>query len=586
MALLGEMRRRNIFKVSLAYAIVSWLIAQVADVLLPTFNAPQWIMQALVLVLMLLFPIAVLLSWAYELTPQGFKPSADVDRTQSITMQTGKRLNYVVIFLLSLAVVFLVLDNYIFPEEVAPDPDVAYRQSVAVLPFQNRSAAEENAEFLADGIHDELITMLAQINDLSVISRTSVMEYRDTSKNLVDIGAELGVGSILEGGVQRAGDDIRLNVQLIDARTDEPIWAESFDRDLNAENIFAIQSEIAAAIADALEANLSDLEQARLETVPTQNLAALERYFAGKRLLGDRREESLRRAIGEFEAAVGRDPEFAAAWAGIAEAWLELPTYDANADYGEMRRKASSAVIRAATLNPESPDVLAVLGWYLLLHDFDWAGAERAFRQALSVNATHVNALHWYSHLLSWQGKHDDAITSARLAISADPLSILARTNLNYMLLDARRWDQAFPMIERILEDELYLSLQRNNWIGFLRAGRGQDASDLLIAWAGNGGRDVEAAQELGALFVRALDAGESVGIDGDLLDRLEIRAEAAEIHAAFGDIDNTILALQEASRSANGFRSLLSIKINPSYDFVRDDPRFAELLNVVGLAD
>jgi hypothetical protein len=159
------MRRRNIFKVSLAYAIVSWLIAQVADVLLPTFNAPQWIMQALVLVLMLLFPIAVLLSWAYELTPQGFKPSADVDRTQSITMQTGKRLNYVVIFLLSLAVVFLVLDNYIFPEEVAPDPDVAYRQSVAVLPFQNRSAAEENAEFLADGIHDELITMLAQIND-------------------------------------------------------------------------------------------------------------------------------------------------------------------------------------------------------------------------------------------------------------------------------------------------------------------------------------------------------------------------------------------------------------------------------------
>jgi TolB-like protein len=586
MALLGEMRRRNIFKVSLAYAIVSWLIVQVADVLLPTFNAPQWIMQALVLILILLFPIAALLSWAYELTPQGFKATADVDRTQSITFQTGKRLNYIVIFLLSISVVFLVLDNYVFREQVAPDPDVAYRQSLAVLPFQNRSAAEENAEFLADGIHDELLTRLAQISDLRVISRTSVMEYRDTAKNLVEIGEELGVGSLLEGGVQRAGDDIRMNVQLIDARTDEPIWAESFDRELNAENVFAIQSEIAAAIADALEANLSELEQTRLDTVPTGSLAALERYYAGKRLLGERTGASLRRAIDEFAAAVSIDPEFAAAWAGIAEAWLELPTYEAAADYSEIRRNASSSVIRALTLDPESPDVLAVLGWYLLLHDFDWAGAERAFRQALSVNATHVNALHWYSHLLSWQGKHDDAITSARLAISADPLSILARTNLNYMLVDARHWDEAFAMIDRILEDELYISLQRNNWIGYLRAGRGQDAADLLATWAGNSGLDVEAAGELGALFIRALDGGETVELDGDLLTRLRIRAEAAEIYAALGDADNTIYALQEASRTAGGFRSLLSMKINPSYDFIRDDPRFVELLRIVGLAD
>ena len=338
MALLGEMRRRNIFKVSLAYAIVSWLIVQVADVLLPTFNAPQWIMQVLVIVLVLMFPIAVLLSWAYELTPEGFKPTADVDRTQSITFRTGKKLNHIVIFLLSLSVLFLVLDNYVFREEVMPDPDVAYRQTVAVVPFQNRSAAEENAEFLADGIHDELLTRLAQISELRVISRTSVMEYRDTTKNLVQIGEELGAGSILEGGVQRAGNDIRVNVQLIDARTDDHIWADSFDRELNAENVFAIQSEIAAAIADALEANLSDFEQERLEVVPTLSLDALERYFAGRRLLGERTADSLRQAIVELEAAVARDPEFASAWAGIAEAWLELPNFAADVDMHEVRR--------------------------------------------------------------------------------------------------------------------------------------------------------------------------------------------------------------------------------------------------------
>jgi tetratricopeptide (TPR) repeat protein len=226
------------------------------------------------------------------------------------------------------------------------------------------------------------------------------------------------------------------------------------------------------------------------------------------------------------------------------------------------------------------------VGWYLLRHDFDWVGAETAFRQALSINTTHVNALQWYSHLLSWQGKFDDAITSARLAVSADPMSLLARTNLNYVLIDAGRWDEAVSMIGSIPDEAAYSALQRNNWIGFLRAGRGQEAADLLVAWAGNSGRDLEAAAELGELFVRVLDEGESAEIDGELLARLDIRGEAAEIYAALGDAENTILALHEASRTASGFRSLLSMKINPSYDFVRDDPRFIELTRLVGLAD
>jgi len=199
MALLGEMRRRNIFKVSLAYAIVSWLTVQVADIILPTFSAPQWVMQVLVLGLILIFPIAVLLSWAFELTPEGFKATADVDRTQSITVITGRKLNHIVTTLLILAVVFLVFDNYVLIEEVIPEADFDYRQTIAVIPFANNSAAEENAQFFADGIHDELLTRLAKIADLSVISRTSVMEYRDTTKNIIEIGEELGVGSILEG---------------------------------------------------------------------------------------------------------------------------------------------------------------------------------------------------------------------------------------------------------------------------------------------------------------------------------------------------------------------------------------------------
>ncbi len=584
MAILGEMRRRNIFKVSLAYAIVSWLIVQVADIVLPTFNAPQWIMQVLVVMLILLFPIAVLLSWAYELTPEGFKATADVDRTQSITVRTGRKLNHIVIFLLALAIVFLVLDNYVYKDEIAPDPDVAYRQSVAVIPFANRSAAEEDAGFLADGIHDELLTRLAKISELRVISRTSVLEYRGTTKNMSQIGEELGVGSILEGGVQRAGDQVRINVQLIDAQTDEHLWADTYDRELTAANVFAIQSDISAAIADALEAELSDDELERIDAVPTENLAALRAYFTGKQLVEQRTAESLRQAIGQFERAVAFDPGFADAWAGIAEGWLELPNYLATVNAQRVRREASSAAIRAVTLDPDSPQALAALGWHLLLHNYDWDGAEDAFRRALQVDASNVNALHWYSHLLSWQGKHEDAIAAAELGLRADPLSSLMRTNVNYMRMDAGQWDIALSIIE--IDAAQYSSLGANLWIGNLRARRGAEAARLLVEWAEATGRDGQAAAELADMTIGALDDGEDTQLEAELIERLGIGTEVPEIYAAFGDAENTILSLQEANQTGVGFRSLLSMKINPSYDFVREDPRFIALLEEVGLSN
>ena len=584
MPILGEMRRRNIFKVSLAYAIVSWLIVQVADVILPTFNAPQWVMQVVVVMLILMFPIAVLLSWAYELTPEGFKATADVDRTQSITVRTGKKLNHIVIFLLTLAIVFLVFDNYVWRTEVEPDPDVAYRQSIAVLPFTNRSAAEENAEFLADGLHDELLTRLAKIADLRVISRTSVLEYRDTTGNMIQIGEELGVGSILEGGVQRAGDEFRINVQLIDVRTDETIWADTYASELSAANVFAIQSEISAAIADALEAELSDDELDRIEAVPTRNLAALQAYFTGKQLVEERTSESITAGITQFERAVELDPGFADAWAGIAEGWLELPNFSADADAQRVRREASSAAIKAVTLDPDSPRALAALGWHLLLHNYDWGGAEDAFRKALQVDATNVNALHWYSHLLSWQGNHEDAIAAAELAVRTDPLSPLMKINVNYVLIDAGRWDRALAFDDLTIED--YPSVAGNLMIGNLRARQGAEAARLLTLWSEITGRDMEAAAELADLVMRALDGNEEVQLENELIERVEIGNEAPEIYAALGDAENTILSLQAANRTGVGFRSLLSMKINPSYDFVREDPRFIALLDEVGLSD
>jgi tetratricopeptide (TPR) repeat protein len=222
----------------------------------------------------------------------------------------------------------------------------------------------------------------------------------------------------------------------------------------------------------------------------------------------------------------------------------------------------------------------------LLLHNYDWQGAEEAFRSALQVEATNINALHWYSHLLSWQGKHADAITAAELAVQADPLSPLMKTNLNYILIDARRWDEAFEIANELLETDVYSSLQANSWIGLLRARMAEDAAAMLLAWAEATGRDREAATEVGELIIAAQALGEPAELTDELIDRLGIGAEGPELFAALGDAENTLAALEDAYRTGAAYRSLLSMKINPSYDFVRQDPRFIKLLREIGLAD
>jgi TolB-like protein len=261
MSLFGELQRRNVIKVSIAYVIVSWLLIQIADVILPTFGAPPWVMQVFVFFLALGLPVAILLAWAFEMTPDGIKATSSVEEAQSTTPITGQRLNYVVISLLALGVVFMAVDNYLLESSPISAKDVDYRRAIAVIPFINSSEAAENAEFLSDGLHDELLTRLAKVADLRVISRTSVMEYRNTTKNMRQIGAELGVGSILEGSVQRSGNTVRINMQLIDARTDEHLWAEIYNSKLSAANVFAIQSEISSEIVEALQAKLSPADQ-------------------------------------------------------------------------------------------------------------------------------------------------------------------------------------------------------------------------------------------------------------------------------------------------------------------------------------
>ena len=275
----GELKRRNVYRVVVAYAVVGWLLIQIATQVFPFFEIPNWAVRLVVLLVALGLPVALILAWAFELTPEGIKRAEDVPAERSVPGAKGRKLDFFIIAVLVAAVALLVFDRWRRREAATTSPE---DRSIAVLPFQNLSRDPDNA-FFADGVQDEILTDLARVAELKVISRTSVLQYKtDRPRNLREIGQQLGVAHVLEGSVQRAGNRVRVNAQLVDARIDRHVWAETYDRDLA--DVFAIQSEIAKSIARELRAKLSPGEKEAIERPATTDVAALDLYMRARTL--------------------------------------------------------------------------------------------------------------------------------------------------------------------------------------------------------------------------------------------------------------------------------------------------------------
>jgi len=446
----AELKRRNVVKVAAAYAIVGWLLIEIVSTVLPTFDAPRWALQTITFAIILGFPLALIFAWAFEITPDGIKREKDVDPSSSITRRTGQKLNYAIIALLSLAVVFMVIDGYLLQGNAPASSDAP--NTIAVLPFANESAAAENAEFFANGIHDEILTQLSRIASLKVISRTSVMEYRDTTKNLREIGAELGVATILEGRVQRAGDRVRINVQLISTDTDEHLWAEIYDRELTAENIFAIQSEMAVSIADELRATLTPLEVARLNEIPTRNTRAYDFYLSALQYHAETdRLTNLPLAIRQLEQAIEEDPAFALAFAKLSE--LHAFMYWLGFDADESRRATSlDTAQQAVALQSDLPEAHYALAYYYysIAKNFDEALDELSIaEQGLPGNAD-VALLR--SNIYKRTGRWEQALAETSRFVDLDPRNaqLLISAGANYFA--ARAYAEAERLFDRVLE--------------------------------------------------------------------------------------------------------------------------------------
>jgi TolB-like protein/Tfp pilus assembly protein PilF len=332
------------------------------------------------------------------------------------------------------------------PAETEP---VINTKSIAVLPFDNRSRNIDD-EYFTEGIHDDLLTNLARIGSLKVISRTSVAQYKDTEKTIPVIAKELGVATIMEGAVQRSGDTVRINVQLIDANTDEHLWAEIFDRQLTAENLFAIQSEISEKIADALKATLSPDEESRINQFPTQSLEAYNAYLRGRQLLPQRNSADLRKAMEFFELAVEIDPGFALAWVGIAES-ANLSVTHGTLNPGEKDKIVEPAIARALEINPQLGEAYTSKGSF---HDDlnQWEEAETAYKRAIELSPSYATTYHWYSILVSnYNDRQQEALDLIKKAAELDPLSPIIKQNIAERLAQMGRFAEAEAEYRQLL---------------------------------------------------------------------------------------------------------------------------------------
>src|SRR2546428_5264622 len=305
-----ELKRRNVYKVAVAYAVVAWLTIQAASIFLPAFNAPQWVMQIVILILVVGFPIALAFSWAFEITSEGIKRESEVQADESITHHTGRKIVALTIVLAVVATGLLIF-QFVRARSTSPSAATISNKSIAVLPFDNLSGDPQNAYF-SEGVQDEILTRLAKIAELKVISRTSTQRFKSAPNDLRQIAQQLGVANILEGSVQKANDQVRVNVQLINALTDAHLWADTYDRKLT--DIFAVESEIARTVAETLRAKLTGSEKQMMSAQPTSNTEAYELYHKGRSLWEKRSGDNIPKAIAFYEQAIARDPNYALAY--------------------------------------------------------------------------------------------------------------------------------------------------------------------------------------------------------------------------------------------------------------------------------
>jgi TolB-like protein/Tfp pilus assembly protein PilF len=485
----AEMKRRNVYKVAVAYAVVGWLVIQVSSTVLPTFHAPEWVVQTLVVLVALGFPIALVIAWAFELTPEGLKRTEDVDRAAMAPQPRKHAWIFIVLVGAALSIgVFLLgrltaRSNAVSrsaSEELRRDKQgEAFagssipQKSIAVLPFENLSD-DKSAAYFADGIQDEILTKLASIADLKVISRTSTAKYKSKPEDLKTVSQQLGVANVLEGSVQKAADKVRVNVQLIDARADSHLWAKTYDRDIK--DVFAVESEVAQEIADSLQAKLSPAEASTLATAPTKDTAAYDLFLKGEfeeRLADSSLEaESFDRAAAWYRQAIARDPSFALAMARLVQNRIQRHWFIEQMSEAELAQVRSVAE-QAVALAPNLAQVHVALGQFYYHGHRQYEQALTEFERALQLQPNASTALEYSGYVHRRQGQWERCQDELKRALDQDPRNASIAANFANTYLPLRMWKEAERTARHALEIDPHTADGMRTLLGSILNGRG-----------------------------------------------------------------------------------------------------------------
>ena len=604
----GELKRRNVVRVAVAYAIVGWILVEVTSTVLPIFEAPDWIVQVFTFFIFLGFPIALILSWAYELTPEGIKLERNVAAGESITKVTGRQLDFVIIGVLVIAVALFTVDRFVLENEALTPADVFEIQqeiadaieaglseaepdvlpnSVAVLLCDNLSPDPDDAWFAAS-IHDEILNQLVKIRALNVIARTSVLQYADAPPPISQIAEELNVEAVMECTVRYAGDAILVTAQLIDPETNSHLWSDTYPGDLSdLSTIFAMQADIAMNIANAVGAEFSLEEQASIEAVPTESPAAYELYLRARRRAGTL--DGLRLSIQDLDAAIRLDPEFALAYAQRAWEYAGGLIYSQEVPVADYARNAVASAEQALVVDPTIGLAHSVIAAIDELN-WRWTDARRRSELALELSPNDVYVLRQYVRFTRSAGEYDESIRVNERWAQLEPTYAGLYQQLAVGYRYARNYDASAAAAQKAIE----LSPATPSFhvhLAYADAARGNnDAAirELLIAeqlFGGNFGQVFRVGQMAMAYSQvgRREDAERMFALLGELdLENPVGQAIWAQVYIALGNYDEALEQLEAAmdSPAAVNYTTLIEIKANPWAIPELDTPRFREILS------
>jgi len=580
----AELKRRNVYKVAVAYAVVSWLLIQAASIFLPAFDAPPWVMKIFIIVIIFGFPVALIFSWAFEITPEGIKLESEIEPNKSIKRRTGRKIVAVTIALAVVAAGLFVYQLVRSKSTVTPRQSeaatAAPNKSIAVLPFVNMSA-DKNDEYLSDGMTEELINVLAKVPGLRVPGRTSCFAFK--GKNEEDIfrkvGDQLHVGTVLEGSVRKAGDKLRVTAQLINASDGYHLWSKDYDGDVK--DILNFQSNVAEQVVQALQVKLGGEGTRVLAKKPTENPEAHRLYLLGRYEFAKYTQTGWNNAIRYYEQALRIDPEFALAYCGLADNYaymgsVVMPEKEAIAKEKEFAQ-------RALELDPELAEAHMSLA-LTLVADYDWRNGLKEFDRALELNPNLAFAYELQSWTLNGLGRFDEAIAKTRKAVELDPLNPFFQMSLSFYQYWARQYDDAIAQARKTLEMDPNSAISRVLLgLSFLKKG---DTAGAIAELEKSKAPDPGAWYQ-GFLGYAYAISGDRVKADQALreLEQLAKRQYVsptafATIYLGLGQKEKCLDWLEKSYEQQDS--ACWYLKIDQIYDSVRNEPRFQALVQKV----